>query len=147
MFVFSVFYWQLPSLFYNDQKVHLFSRVGSVAGILGGIFLVGVGLTPGDIVLGPHNFFATWFIRFFLVSALCYIVVFYRSTVTEAKYGLGYVFFTIVILIYILISELGPSPRENYNALTLQVISQKVILVCFLYAIYSQTKGISKILK
>ncbi|SVA44333.1 uncharacterized protein METZ01_LOCUS97187 [marine metagenome] len=144
--VFSIYYWQLPSLFYNDQKVHLFSRIGSVAGILGGIFLVGVGLTPSDIVLGPHNFFATWFIRFFLVSALCYIVVFYRSTVTEAKYGLGYVFFAFLIAVYIGIIEFGPSIKESLSALKIQVISQKLICLTFILSVAFQTYSNKEVL-
>ena len=144
--VFSVFYWQLPSLFANDQKVYLLSRVGSIFGISGGIFLVGVSLTPGDVVLGPHNFFATWFIRFFLVAALCYTVVLYRSSTTQAKYGLGYAFFALFIAAYIGILETGPDIKESLSALKVQVVSQKLICLTFIIAVAFQTLGNQEVL-
>ena len=144
--VFSVFYWQLPSLFANDQKIYLLSRVGSIFGISGGIFLVGVSLTPGDVVLGPHNFFATWFIRFFLVSALCYTIVLYRSAATQAKYGLGYAFFVLFIAAYIGILEMGPDIKESLSALKVQVVSQKLICLTFIIAVVFQTLGNQEVL-
>ena len=147
-FSFISFFYYTRQLFSNEKKsTIIISNIGASFGILSSVCMIGVGFTPADIYLPPHILFAHWMFRFYFITALCFSISIYKSDSFENKYGLGYVFFTIVILIYILISELGPSPRENYNALTLQVITQKVILVCFLYAIYSQTKGISKILK
>ena len=58
------------------------------------------------------------------------------------KYAGGYLFFTLSILLYILISELGPDPKTNLFSLSIQVISQKIILIIFLFAVYIQTLGV-----
>ena len=63
------------------------------------------------------------------------------------KYAGGYMIFTISILLYILISEFGPDPKISHFALVLQVVSQKIILLIFMVAIYIQTLGLQKIEK
>jgi hypothetical protein len=49
--------------------------------------------------------------------------------------------------LYILISELGPNPKMSQFALSLQVVSQKVILIIFMFAVYIQTLGLQKLYK
>ena len=58
---------------------------------------------------------------------------------------MGYLIFTFSILIYIIISELGPDPTLDLFALTLQVVSQKMILLILMAAIYIQTLGLKKL--
>ena len=60
--------------------------------------------------------------------------------------AIGYCIFTGLILLYILVSELGPDPRSNMMALQFQVVAQKSILFCFLITIYIQTKGLALII-
>ena len=118
---------------------------GSISGILGSMALTGVGITPSDLYLNLHIMFATWLFRFFLVAALSYSIVIFKSSVIDNKYAMGYFMFTILIFLYILISEFGPSPKLSPFALNLQVISQKIILFVFLIAIYIQALGIQKL--
>jgi hypothetical membrane protein len=142
--VFANFYLHVRKVFTaNNQRT--LALIGSFFGVLGGFSLAGVGLTPADLYLDLHMICATWLFRFFFVASLCYSIVIYRHSKFENKYAIGYLVFTFSILLYILISELGPSPKEVPWALTLQVVSQKLILIILLAAIYIQTIGLKKL--
>ena len=143
-FVFSFFYLYVRKIFSgNNQRI--LSLFGSIFGILGGLCLAGVGLTPADLYLDIHIIFATWLFRFFFVASFCYSVVIFRDIKFENKYATGYLLFSVSILLYIVISELGPDPKISMFALTLQVISQKIILFIFMASIYMQTLGLKKL--
>ena len=144
--VFVMFFFKVQNIFQKETSKHIIT-IGSFGGICGGIALVGVGATPSDLYLNLHIIFATWLFRFFLISALSYSIIIWQSALIENKYALGYFVFTIAILIYIIISEFGPSPKSSTFALNLQVVSQKIILFIFLIAIYVQTLGIQKLRK
>ena len=142
--VFAIFYLHLRKIFTADNQRTL-ALIGSFFGVLGGLSLAGVGLTPADLYLDLHMICATWLFRFFFVASLCYSMVIFLHSQFENKYAMGYLLFTLSILFYILISELGPSPKEVPWALTLQVVSQKMILLILMGAIYIQTIGLKKL--
>ena len=142
--VFANFYLHVRKVFAEDNQRTL-ALIGSFFGVLGGLSLAGVGLTPADLYLDLHMICATWLFRFFFVASLCYSMVIFLHSQFENKYAMGYLLFTLSILFYILISELGPSPKEVPWALTLQVVSQKMILLILLSAIYIQTIGLKKL--
>ena len=142
--VFVYFYLHVRKVFLADNQ-KIWAIVGSFIGILGGLSLIGVGLTPADLYLEIHIICATWLFRFFFVTSLCYSVVIFRHTRFENKFAGGYLVFTFSILLYILVSELGPDPKTNQFALTLQVVSQKMILLIFMGSIYLQTFGLKKL--
>jgi len=142
--VFALFYLHVRKVFNSDKQKSL-AFIGSFLGILGGISLVGVGLTPADLYLNLHIIFANCLFRFMFVASLFYTIVIFRHPTFENKYSGGYLVFSITILIYILISELGPGPRVSHFALVLQVVSQKIILLIFMVAIYIQTLGLKKL--
>jgi hypothetical membrane protein len=142
--VFAIFYLHLRKIFTADNQRTL-ALIGSFFGVLGGLSLAGVGLTPADLYLDLHMICATWLFRFFFVASLCYSMVIFLHSQFENKYAMGYLLFTLSILFYILISELGPSPKEVPWALTLQVVSQKMILLILMSAIYIQTIGLKKL--
>ena len=142
--VFVYFYFHVLKVFSADNQ-KIWALVGSFIGILGGLSLIGVGLTPADLYLEIHIICATWLFRFFFVTSLCYSVVIFRHTRFENKFAGGYLVFTFSILLYILVSELGPDPKTNQFALTLQVVSQKMILLIFMGSIYIQTFGLKKL--
>ena len=142
--VFANFYLYVRKIFIEENQRTL-ALIGSFFGVLGGISLAGVGLTPADLYLELHMICATWLFRFFFVASLCYSIVIFRHSKFENKYAMGYLVFTFSILLYILISELGPSPKEVPWALALQVVSQKMILLILMAAIYIQTMGLKKL--
>jgi len=142
--VFANFYLHVRKIFTADNQQTL-ALMGSFFGVLGGLSLAGVGLSPADLYLDLHMICATWLFRFFFVASLCYSMVIFRHSQFENKYAMGYLVFTFSILLYIIISELGPSPKEVPWALTLQVVSQKMILLILMSAIYIQTMGLKKL--
>jgi len=142
--VFVVFYFHVSRVFSaSNQKI--WANIGSFIGIFGGLSLIGVGLTPADLYLEIHIVCATWLFRFFFVASLCYSIVIFRHDRLENKFASGYLVFTFSILLYILISELGPDPKISSFALTLQVVSQKLILLILMCSIYIQTQGLKKL--
>jgi len=145
--VFTLFFLKLPVLFSAEKKNHSVSRIGSGAGVLGGVFIAGIGFTPGDIAFNAHIFFADWFIRFFLATAFCYTIVFYRSKIMEVRYASGYAFFALLIAIYIMILEFGPNIQESLWALKVQVVAQKIICFTFIFSVAFQTIGNTKVMK
>ena len=144
--VFIMFYLHVRKVF-NSGKQNIMALLGSFFGILGGLSLAGVGFTPADLYLDVHIICANWLFRFMFVASFFYTIVIFLHPTFENKYSFGYLFFTISILLYILISELGPGPNVNQFALMLQVVSQKMILLIFMGAIYIQTLGLQKLEK
>ena len=144
--VFTLFYLHVRKVF-NKKNLRTLAFIGSFFGILGGLSLAGVGLTPADLYLDLHIICANWLFRFMCIASLFYTIVIFRHSVLKNKYAGGYMVFTISILLYILISELGPDPKISHFALVLQVVSQKIILLIFMAAIYIQTLGLEKLEK
>ena len=78
---------------------------------------------------------------------LDYSLTIYKSADFQNRYAIVYLLFSTSIMFYILISEFGPHPTESEIALTIQVVSQKVILLILIITIYLQTWGIHKLTK
>jgi len=144
--VFTLFYFHVRTVFSTDNQ-QILAHIGSGFGILGGLSLIGVGLTPADLYLEIHIICSTWLFRFFFIASLCYSIVILRHAQFENKFAGGYLVFTFSILLYIMVSELGPDPKNSPFALTLQVVSQKIILLIFMASIYIQTLGLKKLKK
>ena len=142
--IFAAFYFRVHKVFATKNQ-HTLALIGSFFGVLGGLSLMGVGLTPADLYLDLHIICANWLFRFFFLASLCYSMVIFRHPQFENKYAIGYLVFTFSILIYIIISEFGPDPTVDLFALTLQVVSQKMILLILMAAIYIQTIGLKKL--
>ena len=94
--VFAFFYIHVIKIFSGDNQ-GIFAFIGSLSGVLGGLCLVGVGLTPADLYLDIHIIFATWLFHFFFVASLCYTIVIFRHAQFENKFAGGYLVFTISI--------------------------------------------------
>ena len=144
--VFTLFYLHVRKVF-NKENLKTLAFIGSFFGMLGGLSLAGVGLTPADLYLDLHIICANWLFRFMFVASIFYTIIIFCHPAFENKYTVGYLVFSITILIYILISEIGPDPKVSYIALVLQVVSQKIILLVFMVAIYIQTLGLEKLQK
>ena len=144
--VFTMFYLHVRKVF-NEGNQRTLAFIGSFFGILGGLSLAGIGLTPADLFLDLHIICANWLFRFMFAASLFYSIVIFRHPTLKNKYAAGYMVFTVSILLYILISEFGPGPNVSQFALWLQVVSQKIILLIFMVAIYIQTPGLQKLQK
>ena len=142
--VFTFFYIHVHRVFSANNQRRL-AFIGSIFGVFGGLALIGVGLTPSDLYLSTHIFCATWLFRFFFIASFFYSIVIFRHAQFENKFAGGYFIFTLLILLYILVSELGPDPKISQFALTFQVVSQKIILLFFIISVYIQTMGLKKL--
>ena len=142
--IFVMFYYNIIYIFV-EYKYMIIAITGSFFGILGGAMLIMVGLTPSDLYLSLHVLASKWLFRSFFISSICYATVIYLSNLFDNKDAIGYVLFSLSIFLYIIILELGPSPKESELALTIQVISQKIILIIMFMAFYMQTRGLKKL--
>ena len=136
-------------LFYKVRNLFEFkglSYAATLFGVLGGLCFIGVAFTPADILLDPHIFFAHGIFRCLLIASILYTILIFKTEGFDNKYGYGFISFGAIVLAYILISEAGPDPRSNPTALTLQVISQKVIVFWLLLSIYFYSIGLGKYL-
>ena len=106
--------------------------------------MIGTGFTPSDLVLAPHVFFANNIFHCFLVTALFYTIVIFRSDGLPKRYAIGYAMFFLSILIYVMILQYGPSVNSSESALIFQVLSQKVIVIVFCSSVIHQTYGFTK---
>ena len=144
---FVLHYLAVLNFFQMDLKKHnsLLAMIGTFFSFLGAICLVGTALTPSDLVLDAHVFYANNIFHSFLITAFFYTIVIYRSELIENKYAIGYGIFFFSILAYIIILHFGPGPRESEFALIFQVISQKMIVLIFILSVVYQTFGLKKI--
>ena len=91
-----------------------------------------------------HIIFANGIFRFLCAASVLYSILIFKSNDIDNKYAYGFIIFGIMVLVYILISELGPNPRLNPSALTLQVVSQKIITLWLFISIYIYSLGLGK---
>ena len=124
----------------------LLTFLATLFGILGGISCIGVAFTPANLLLDAHIFFAHGIFRGLCISSLLYSILIFKNNNINNKYAYGFIAFGFMVLIYILISELGPNPRENPDALKLQVVSQKAITLWLFLSIYFYSIGLGKYL-
>ena len=146
---FIVHYVSVLRFFQNDYKRYnyIISFIGTIFSFLGAVCLIGTALTPSDLVLDLHIFYANNIFHSFLVTSLLYTIVIYRSKLIKNKYAAGYAIFFLSILSYVIILHFGPGPRESQAALIFQVVAQKMIVVIFILSVVYQTFGLDKTFK
>ena len=140
---FIFYYLTLPSLFKNNMINYYFSLIGTIFAFGGSICLIGTGLTPSDLVLDSHKFFANNIFNCFLVTAFFYTLAIFRSNKILKRYAFGYLIFFLSIVFYVGVLNFAPSADVNNSALIFQVISQKLIVASFIFSVLYQTFGFS----
>ena len=142
---FSFYYFALPKILGNNKINYILSWIGTFFALCGSICLIGTGLTPTDIVFDAHVLFANNIFYSFLITALCYTIVIYRSEILDKLYALGYLIFFISIFMYVGVLQFGPSVNDGQSALVFQVVAQKLIVIVFVFTVLHQTFGFNKI--
>ncbi|MEA1881299.1 MAG: hypothetical protein U9N31_02725 [Candidatus Marinimicrobia bacterium] len=143
---FSGYFIYFIQLFKQNNLFAIMAKIGSISGIIGALCFVGVGFAPHNIFFGPHVFFVKWAFRSFLITAILFTLVLYKDDRFENHYASGYLTFAILIFIYILILELGPSPSASDFSLIFNVLAQKLIILVFMLSVLYQSFGNSKLL-
>ena len=141
---FISYYLLLPRLLGSDRINYILAWAGTLFAIGGSVCMIGTGFTPSDVVFAPHVFFANNIFHCFLVTALLYTIVIFRSDGLRKRYAIGYAIFFLSIFIYVMILQYGPSANSGESALIFQVLSQKVIVIVFCFSVVHQTFGFSK---
>ena len=141
---FTSYYLLLPNLLGSDRINCILAWAGTLFAIGGSVCMIGTGFTPSDVVFAPHVFFANNIFHCFLVTALLYTIVIFRSDGLRKRYAIGYAMFFLSIFIYVMILQYGPSANSGESALIFQVLSQKVIVIVFCFSVVHQTFGFSK---
>lgn len=130
------FYLAFQHIFNESSREKKLSKIGSLFGVIFGIFLIPIALTPLDIYPLEHYFFNLIAFGALLVSVIIYTVVILSRKSYPHLYSYIYLTFAVIFGIYyvILFSILfgGPNP-STAEGLTIQATAQKV----FIYA--SQT--------
>ena len=142
---FALYYLALPSILGINRLNYILASCGTVFAIISSLCMIGTGLTPTDLVFGPHVLFANNIFHFSLLSSLLYTVVVYRSGILEKKYIIGYALFFVSIFAYVGVLQYGPSARANEEGLVFQVVSQKMIVLAFICSVLHQTFGFAKV--
>ena len=141
-FTFIVLFYKVKNLF----KLKALSNLATFFGIMGGVSFIGVAFTPADLLLDPHILFAHGIFRSLLIASILFTILIFKNKNFDNKYGYGFIVFGVMVLAYVLVSELGPNPRSNPTALLIQVISQKIIAFWLLLSIYIYSVGLGKYL-
>ena len=141
---FISYYLLLPRLLGRDRINYILAWAGTLFAIGGSVCMIGTGFTPSDVVFAPHVFFANNIFHCFLVTALLYTIVIFRSDGLRKRYAIGYAMFFLSIFIYVMILQYGPSANSGESALIFQVLSQKGIVFVFCFSVVHQTFGFSK---
>ena len=140
-----IFYFYYFMKLFNVKKLNSkMGKTGAFFGILGAIFFIIVGFTPHNHIHDLHVFSVNWAFRcFFLASSLLTFSIF-RDKKFDPRYAYGYALFAALIFFYILVLEFGPSPAESDFALVFNVVSQKIIVLVFIFSVLFQSIGNEK---
>ena len=141
---FSFYYLVLPNVLGEDRINYILAIIGTVFAIGGSICMIGTGLTPSDIVHGPHVFFANNIFHCFLITAFVYTIVIFRSEILKKRYSIGYGLFFISIFAYVGVLQYGPPATAGESELVFQVVSQKMIVGVFCFSVLHQTFGFAQ---
>ena len=135
----------------DNSKAILYAKISTPLGVIAGVFYAGVGLVPHDLNFFWHVFFANgafltmFFVCFFHTMSIA------KSEYISNIYAIGYVSFMVFLGFYLYIIFLGPQigPGIDYTEadLMLQVVSQKCIVLIFIFSILFQVLGIKKALQ
>tara|TARA_B100000035_G_scaffold42631_1_gene31932 strand:- start:391 stop:999 length:609 start_codon:yes stop_codon:yes gene_type:complete len=138
----------IPKLFKDDILSLIISIIGSVFIFFGTFFFAGVGLTPYDLYLDEHIFFALNAFRLLVPGLVLYFFVLMRSNVSK-KYSIMIfilLFFTLSYVVYQIVSD---SPLTSIEQMVEQAIIQKIItfinIVCMFFLSFAFSERLKAI--
>ena len=104
---------------------------------IGTLFFAGVGLTPYDLYLDIHIFFALNAFRLMVPGCLCFLIVLLRSNV-QKRYAFiaGFYLFSVVAYVCYQLLSTG-NPFEDINEMVRQATIQKIIVILSVISVLS----------
>ena len=125
----------IPHLFKDNILNFRLAFCGSIFFGLGSIFFAGVGLTPHDLYMEMHIFFALNAFRLMIPGSLLFLIVLYRSKV-ENYFAFTIFFLMISTFAYVLYQIYGGNPLENIDNLSQQATIQKLIVLVNILCVF-----------
>ena len=122
----------------DKPKISLLAKLSA---IFGSVSLLGVIFTPADVpaLYSLHIFFADSVFNGAFVTLGIYAYLFYYKDLKSVTYAL--LCCSLIILGYIVFLEVGPSPKDSINALTMHATYQKIAVLSLIATIWIMSKG------
>lgn len=130
-------------LFYQDQINKWLAISGSFFFLTGTLFFAGVGLTPYDLYLDLHVFFAVNAFRLLVPGAMFYVLVLLRSEVDNI-YALVTALYLLCVIAYVVYQVVSGNPLDNLEEMKRQATIQKLIVIASVASIFSLSFAFQK---
>ena len=141
---FGMLFYTVRNFFENYKYLSLFA---TFLGVYASISYIGVAFTPSNLYLSLHTFFAHWIFRSLFAASMIYSLLIFKTEGFDNKYAYAFIAFGIMVLAYVLYSELYLSdPRLFPEQLIKHVLAQKIIAFWILISVYSYSIGLGKYL-
>jgi hypothetical membrane protein len=139
MFLFiavGVAFLKIHRLFSKNPVDNIIATAGSFFFVVGTIFFAGVGLTPYDLYLDTHAFFAVNAFRLMVPASLLYFVVLLRSDV-DNRYALTTGLYLGCVVSYVIYLQFSGNPFDDAAEMVRQATIQKLIVMASVISVFS----------
>jgi hypothetical membrane protein len=141
-----IFVIALQTFFNKTKTERRLSIIGSIFGIIGGIFFTGIALTPWDLYPKEHDMlYIPAFMSTFLMAIFFCIVIFLNKAYPN-RYALTFLIFAVILSVYIVLVIIGPG-SETTEGLIIQATGQKLVSYAFLISLFIESYGALKLEK
>ena len=125
------FYIAFPKFFVESKKLKRISKIGSIFGVLTGIYYVGIALTPSDLLGDLHDLLVLFGFGSIFISLILYSIVIYQDINYPKFYAKIVVISIIIIGTYF--TSLILIQNVNFEIkLLISVIGQKIMIYTLL---------------
>ena len=133
-----LFFLASPALFKNTPG-RIPSLLGSIVGVLSGLFYIGIAFTPADLHLEWHGNFVLLAFSSFLLVVILYTLAIFLNKDYPNRYAYVYLVFAVLLAAYLWLLFAGPSD------IRIQATGQKVIVYAEIFCMFIQAYGAQKI--
>jgi hypothetical protein len=138
--VLIIFFLLIVSYFNGSKLERNSSRIGSIAGILGGMACIGIAAAPWDLYLNIHLIFV-----FVLSFALLVVLISYSIAILSNKrypnlYAWVFIAYSLIMAVYIALMIMG-SDIETTSGLRIMVTGQKILIYSGMLCLFAQILG------
>ena len=126
----------VPALFKEDRANYRLALLGFVLFLFGTTFFSGVGLTPYDLYLDLHVFFAVNAFRFLVPASMLYLILLLRSGV-DNRFALVTGAYLVCVVAYVTYQMMGGNPFDSAEEMVRQATIQKLIVMASVVSIFS----------
>ena len=136
----SFFYLFNAADYFSEDKPRI-SLIAKISAACGSISLLGVIFTPADVgyLYKLHIFFANSVFNCALLTLGIYAYLFYSKGLKSITYTLFVCSF--IIMGYIVFLEIGPSPKDSIETLTMHATYQKIAVLSLVGTLWVMSKG------